>query len=735
MPTFRITSPEGRTYRITAPEGATKEQAMEKLKQQLAAKKSEPDELSAIETIQGAGQSLLSGQLLGGADEFTGGARLLLDKLLPETEADRLAREHSAGRPQSDMERYEMHRDDAREVRDQFQDENPVTAFGLEMVGGIASPINLLAPGSGTRGHFARRLAETTGRGAGEGALVGFMEGDGSLEERMAAAKTAMKWGAGLSAGMGTGGRLLGKAFAHRNVKPDLIDADGKFTPIHMADKKGIVGDVYRNTLGRAWGGHQTLKGQEKPFMDAAQESVDVASARAKEEAARLALVAKSIRQDAIEGKHAVGKAESLKRVALRENRELLEREAGQVLDADNALLRREMGQEAMPESHRVSRADVDDPIAVNKKLKEFWSGDEAFGMVKKNQFEWDQGLVAELERAIQEDPELLLALSNEPGFIRAIEKQFGMDASLRAFAKGAAGEKELMDLAHRISSGVSIRGDALMALRNQFAKRANKGGDNAWALRQVTKRFDRMIMKQLGGEKSKAGKAFKEHLNRYNDYLTFRESVTKAADPMGRFTSTEARKAASKYGAWGEGTAPSQGRITGSVQRKQAALEKMKADKASRQKQGPALTDESREARRQLDIKRDRLLEELDQKGINEMNNAMLRAAKATRSDITSLATPENPSGLSAMLTTLMLGSPFALMTGGPAGALLGGYGLAKGLTSKRGQLLIAGQTEIQKSLNKALSAGDTELARQLALANRMLSRQIARMKGDEDE
>jgi len=59
MPTFTFTSPEGKTYDITGPEGSTKEQAFQKLQQQLGSQKAkEPaaKPVSGVEAIPGATQ-------------------------------------------------------------------------------------------------------------------------------------------------------------------------------------------------------------------------------------------------------------------------------------------------------------------------------------------------------------------------------------------------------------------------------------------------------------------------------------------------------------------------------------------------------------------------------------------------------------------------------------------------------------------------------------------------------
>lgn len=61
MPTFEITSPDGKTYEVTGPEGSTAEQALAKVKEQLSATKNiEPSLVDKAKGVGEAGLSMLS---------------------------------------------------------------------------------------------------------------------------------------------------------------------------------------------------------------------------------------------------------------------------------------------------------------------------------------------------------------------------------------------------------------------------------------------------------------------------------------------------------------------------------------------------------------------------------------------------------------------------------------------------------------------------------------------------
>jgi hypothetical protein len=101
MPTFQVTSPDGKTFRINAPEGATKEQALayaqEQFKPAEAQKLINPtDDMSTTErTLAGVGKAFVdigrgAGQLVGAVDRDDVAASRELDAALMDTTAGKV---------------------------------------------------------------------------------------------------------------------------------------------------------------------------------------------------------------------------------------------------------------------------------------------------------------------------------------------------------------------------------------------------------------------------------------------------------------------------------------------------------------------------------------------------------------------------------------------------------------------------------------------------------------------
>src|SRR5712691_3306020 len=59
MPTFEITSPDGKSYEVTGPEGSTKEQALERVKSQHNAALAAPS--TTMDVLKEGGKGLLRG--------------------------------------------------------------------------------------------------------------------------------------------------------------------------------------------------------------------------------------------------------------------------------------------------------------------------------------------------------------------------------------------------------------------------------------------------------------------------------------------------------------------------------------------------------------------------------------------------------------------------------------------------------------------------------------------------
>ena len=111
-----------------------------------------PQKQKSLDSWRGVAQSLNKGFAPGFGDEFVGGARALIDGALPNSHFD--LGEGSSNKTNSMAElaakfakNYAMYRDDERDVTKQYEKENPKKALALNIIGGIASPVNRIAPG------------------------------------------------------------------------------------------------------------------------------------------------------------------------------------------------------------------------------------------------------------------------------------------------------------------------------------------------------------------------------------------------------------------------------------------------------------------------------------------------------------------------------------------------------------------------------------------------------------
>jgi len=208
-----------------------------------------------VDDVQGFGQRLLKGQTMGFSDEIAGAGRAALDYVAPSSWGEDA---------QSFGDKYKMYRDDARATDKQFQENNTGTALVTELVGGVASPVNKIAPGFGSTGGIGTRLAQSVARGGAEGAVSGAGESEGDLLSDVATGAGVGATLSGLLTGVGGG---LGRALSRRKVDADLRQPDGSFMPIHLADPDKGLGRTYRDWIASVPFAKDVLKEQEAPFL------------------------------------------------------------------------------------------------------------------------------------------------------------------------------------------------------------------------------------------------------------------------------------------------------------------------------------------------------------------------------------------------------------------------------------------------------------------------------------
>ena len=253
MPKFRVQTPDG-TYEVDAPEGTTEEQIKAEIQKTQSAN-ARPE----INNIAEGARTVAKGATFGFADEIEAKARTAQSvqdqtsrsdqykasyEELRQLQADRLAGRTSPEAQARSQElsgmmtgennqlaqeqdaRYKGVRDDLRASNAEFARQNPKTAMGLEMLGGIATP----AAGVG-----ALRGASTAvkmGAGALQGGAFGALYGAGNAKEMEDVGRDALTQG--MIGGL-TGGALsgIGALIAPKLQKgaKTLMDKNIKLTP------------------------------------------------------------------------------------------------------------------------------------------------------------------------------------------------------------------------------------------------------------------------------------------------------------------------------------------------------------------------------------------------------------------------------------------------------------------------------------------------------------------------
>ena len=701
--------------RAAAAAAARREDLAEKIKRKrlmeaVAAKRAagEAEGQSGLNQARGALQSYNRGTMLGFGDEIVGAARAGIDRLFYD-EDHGLGDDVSSGR-QSMGDAYRMYRNDERAVQEQFAEEHGGLALALEMAGGFTSPVNRIAPGFGMGGKGADALAKTIGRGSIEGAVVGAGEAE-ELED------VGRSMGAGAFLGGGASGVLGGVVggisgqIGKRRIAEDLMQPDGTFKPIHLADEEGgVLGDVYRQTLGRVWGAKNALKEQEAPFVREVAEEFEDVTRRLDDEAIRVEddyiRDMEQIQDTTAARGEAVG-ADTANRI------DNMTAQAGEAAEREAAKFRRTAAVEAVPTHGRdaFEDIDIDDPRAVREKLSDWWFK-SGFREVKDREFLFDDTLKKNIKEMLDDDPSLRMELNGVLGRIKGMQAQLGgapeeIDDILTAMlTQGKVDLPTGMDVPQFF-----IDGEALMAMRNIFARGANGGQRfSAAAQRQVANKFDDLIRRQLDDA---GAQAFDENISRYTTALSYMDATRGAAarEAGGRFSPSGWMTASGKYGGKGmsakepplERTASARAQRATEAKkavpkRKAAARAEGAARKGSVRRQGLVQSREARARKRAAN---------LDIRAEHSRDGALGQARERVQ-EMKRQATPSSASGLSELLTTGVVGDALpGPKFGGKAGSVARGVGLGRALVTEGSQKFIAGQTAWQRKLLEDLERG----------------------------
>jgi len=624
---------------------------------------------------------------------------------------------------------YRRMKDTYDKQKAQFKEENPATAFGLELAGGFASPGGIVK----NTGMIVRGLAEGAiyGAGASEGDTASAITTDAIL-------------GGAVGGSVGAGFRGVQGLFSRR-VSTELGEGVD-FIPLTLAAEKGsFLQNLYQDVVGPSFGGKGVIRAQEdvvvKPLLkaqhnretiiketaDAAKRAVISSKNKLKLALDKASNKLKSSIQDVkeaessaisdISSRYGGTKAGDIggQGGLLGTNGPVMARESRQIAEAideaENTFRLAAFG-DSLPTG--LNKTDVDEiltagtPNAAMAKLDEAWSK-TGFGMLKDRKFRMAPNqLKIEIEKKIQQDP-LFELMAESKGSIATKINGVLEAISARADNRGFINGKDLADL----------RG----ALGTAAAKSSDAGGESVVLkalYSQVQEIVDAKMVSQLS---PKAAELFKLERSRWKTNTILRDAVltsSKKTGTHGRFNpdnwiaavaSNSAREARGGKGplaevaqdlantarvgeeAIKETTKNLAARISERKEREiQRQLNKAKIERTSLNAKNAKLKSRligSGEKAQEVAANTNRLrsLEEEATAFAEEL--ASIKAARVN----------EKPSWFHTLAATQFLGLPQALAYGlKGAGLVAGAVGGAK-LAEPAAQRFLAGQTSVQKA------------------------------------
>lgn len=677
-----------------------------------------------LDQVQGAGL-VLEGMTLGWSDELITAVGAVVETATSDTGAD-----YSTN--------YRRMKDTYDKQKAQFKEENPATAFGLELAGGFASPGGIFK----NTGMISRGIAEGAiyGAGASEGDTISAVATDAGL-------------GAALGGSIGTGLRSVQGLFGRR-VSTELGEG-ADFIPLTLAAEKGsFLQNLYQDVVGPSFGGKGVIRAQEdivvKPLIKAQENRENIIKETAS--AAKRAVVssknklkgaldkasnklkgsikesekAESLAKSKVTAKYGGTKSGDIggQGGLLGTNGPIMARESRQIAEvvdeAENTFRLAAFG-DSLPTG--LNKTDVDEiltsgtPNAAMAKLDQAWS-DNGFGMLKDRKFRMAPNqLKAEIEKKIQENP-LFELMAESKGSI-SIKIDGVLEAiSSRADKRGFIDGKDLADL----------RG----ALGTAAAKSSDAGGESVVLkalYSQVQEIVDAKMVSQLS---PKAAELFKLERSRWQTNTVLRDAVlssSKKAGTHGKFTpddwiaaiaSNSPRQARGGKGpladvaqdlantarmgeeAIKETTSKLAARISQRKEREiQRQLNKAKAERKSLNDKNAKLKgrlEGSGEKAQEVAANTNRLKTLEEEAATYAEDLARINAARVN----------ENPSWFHTLAATQFLGLPVgvALAYGRQGVGLgIGALGGAK-LAEPSAQRFLAGQTGVQKAAQSAAAS-----------------------------
>jgi hypothetical protein len=677
-----------------------------------------------LDSVQGAGL-VLEGMTLGWSDELITAVGAAVETATGDTDVD-----YSTN--------YRRMKDTYDKQKAQFKEENPATAFGLELAGGFASPGGIFK----NTGMIARGVAEGAiyGAGASEGDTASAVATDAAI-------------GGAVGGSVGAGLRSVQGLFSRR-VSTELGEG-ADFIPLTLAAEKGsFLQNLYQDVVGPSFGGKGLIRAQEdvvvKPLLKAQENRENIIKETAS--AAKRAVISSKNKLNVALGKAtnklkgSIKESEKAEDLAvssvttkyggtksgdiggqgglLGTNGPVMAREARQIAEvvdeAENTFRFAAFG-DSLPTG--LNKTDVDEiltagtPNAAMAKLDKAWS-DNGFSMLKDRKFRMAPNqLKAEIEKKIQQNP-LFELMAESKGSI-SIKIDGVLEAiSARADKRGFINGKDLADL----------RG----ALGTAAAKSSDAGGESVVLkalYSQVQEIVDAKMVSQLS---PKAADLFTLERSRWQTNTVLRDAVlssSKKAGTHGKFTPDDwiaaiarnsARQARGGQGpladvaqdlantarvgeeAIKETTKKLAARVSERKEREiQRQLNKAKAERTSLNDKNAKLKSRlmgSGEKAQEVAANTNRLqtLEEEAAAYAEELAN--IKAARVN----------EKPSWFHTLYATQFIGLPtgVALAYGGRGASLIvGAYGGGR-LAEPAAQRFLAGQTGVQKAAQAAAAS-----------------------------
>jgi hypothetical protein len=673
-----------------------------------------------LDSVQGAGL-VLEGMTLGWSDELITAVGAAVETATGDTDVD-----YSTN--------YRRMKDTYNKQKAQFKEENPATAFGLELAGGFASP-----------GGIFKNIGMIA-RGVVEGAIYGAGASEGDTASAVATDATI---GGAVGGSVGAGLRSVQGLFSRR-VSTELGEG-ADFIPLTLAAEKGsFLQNFYQDVVGPSFGGKGVIRAQEdvvvKPLLKAQENRENIIKETAR--AAKQAVISSKIKlktaldkasnklkssiQDVKEAESSVisdissryggtktgdiggqgGLLGTNGPVMARESRQIAE-----VIDEAENTFRLAAFSGSLPTG--LSKVDIEEiltagtPNAVMAKLDEAWNSN-GFSMLKDRKFRMAPNqLKTEIEKKIQQDP-LFELMAESKGSISTKINGVLEAISARADKRGFIDGKDLADL----------RG----ALGTAAAKSSDAGGESVVLkalYSQVQAIVDAKMVSQLS---PKAADLFKLERSRWQTNTVLRDAVlssSRKAGTHGKFTpndwiaaiaSNSARQARGGKGplaevaqdlantarvgeeAIKETTKKLAARISDRKEREiQRKLNKAKAERKSLNDKNAKLKSRlmgSGEKAQEVAANTNKIQTLEEEAATYAEDLANIKAARVN----------EKPSWFHTLAATQVIGPPLAYGRQG-AGLVVGAFGGGR-LAEPAAQRFLAGQTGVQKAAQAAAAS-----------------------------